>query len=211
MKKNSALIIILVMLLCMTSFGCNKKEEQPVDTLPDISSFSSEEYEDYEFVFPPVKSAVYYNNGTEEVIEPDDPRLIRLLNYITYSYEEDFTWRVWGVIKEREIATNESQDVPMLEVMFSPPSDADSPEEMSGAKHMLLCANAYMLYADPDQFMDWREKDTDRVATIFWPYMVNVYDYLGSPTDINEDFERFERAQEWGNDEWGDVLSAAGF
>ncbi len=201
MKKNSALIIILIMLLCMASFGCKKKEEQPVDTLPDISSFSSEEYEDYEFVFPPVKSAVYYHDGTEEVIEPDDPRLIRLLNYVAYSYGE-YTWWLQGFVYESEIADYESQDIPMLEVWFSPENDDEPATQMSGAKHMLLCANAYILYADQDKFIDWKEKETDRIATMFWPYMSIIDNCDESSNDTNSD---------WGNDEWIDVLSDAGF
>ena len=84
---NKKLWILCVVILLV---GCEKVSPDVTPyTIPLVESLSGTEYESYRYQFSPVATAVYRANGTEEVINSDDVRLVRLLNLLAYSHSEN--------------------------------------------------------------------------------------------------------------------------
>lgn len=207
MKRNVR-FLLMVLLFCAVLFGCDIEKDEgihagvryPVRGMPPITDFSGIEYEEYEYRFPPVKSAVFRHNGVEETIAPDDVRLIRLLNAFAYSQERMLSsWRQ-GYVLEAEIKNFLAVDAPMLEIHFN------NEEETAGAfiektSKIVICGDSYLVFIAENPV--WNEGSM--LAEQYWPYMELVY-------EMYSDEERETMiSHEWGNESWIDLLEFAGF
>lgn len=175
-----------------------------VPNVPRIEDFSGEVYEKYVFHFPPVESAVYVYNGTELAIEPDDPRLVRLLNFLAYSENKYLSCWTRGYVNESEMNGFLASDDPRLEVSFYEPeplklnrgrcTQEDTPK-------IIICGDNYLLYC--------RESDPDGTERIerWWPYGSLYEDWAVKRVDRNCRL----LYEGWGDSCWIDLLVYAGF
>ena len=77
--------------------------EELYKELPDISSFSGEHIMSFQYAFPSIISSTLVRKGTAEAVLPEDPELIRLLNYILYSENEGYSTIVQGLLSQEDI------------------------------------------------------------------------------------------------------------
>lgn len=214
MKKRLLCVYIIFLALPFCLFGCNwgarQIDEIPdglqfyVENLPAITDFSGAEYGDYKYHFPPVTEAVFYHDGMEESIAPNDPRLIRLLNFFAYSESEMCSaWRQ-GFVYNDEIEQNLSVDVPMLEVSFDNTGCPDS-SAISDAYRIMICGNEYLIFLEPGTYSS--EIEEGQLALEHFPYMSLILEMC----DEGKLDESAYRSNGWGKENWIDLLVYAGF
>ena len=165
-----------------------------VAALPEMSDFADTEYEDYAFQFSPVQSAVLKIGDQEIPIAPDDPRLIRLLNFLAYGFSEGHTEWLQGLVPEDEINSYLTCDDRMLDVTFYQEGSHDNSTHNT-TNRMILCGDSYLLFTGLDL-------DGNICGERFWPY-------AGLPKVRNDSTSFY--ADEWGNNFWIDLLAYAGF
>lgn len=207
--KNWKRVLCIICVLACCLCGCAKKQENylreglycNVPNVPRIEKFSGKAYEKYEYHFSPVESAVYVYNGTEIAIEADDPRLIRLLNFLAYSDEKDLSWWLQGYEYEDEINVFLASDVPRLEVNFiEEPLTFGSALEKT--PKIIICGDTFLLYT--------REPGPDGTerADRRWPY-AELYMKWADKEKVDE--RNRLSSKRWGTDCWIDLLVYAGF
>jgi len=96
---NARDIIMLMEFLCgytQIELGARLSRRSP-------ESFSSNILEPREHAITDIKRAVLYKYGAEVVIENDDPRLIRMINFITFAVEdEEYAGAVQGYLEKED-------------------------------------------------------------------------------------------------------------
>ena len=165
-----------------------------VAELPEMSNFSDTEYEDYAFQFSSVQSAKLITGDKEMPISSDDPRLIRLLNFLAYGLSEGHTEWLQGLVLEDEINCYLACDDMMLDVTFHQEGSHDNSTHNT-TNRMILCGDSYLLFTGHDL-------DGNVCGERFWPY--------AGLSRVRNDSTSFY-AGEWGNDFWIDILTYAGF
>jgi hypothetical protein len=102
---NSRDVIILMKYLVGGDIVLGK---ETVTSIPAASAFSDKKFEVRLDPIVRIKSAVLYKDGTQTEFAPDDPRIIRLVNFISYpendlylSYEMDGCWNDEQIAKKR--------------------------------------------------------------------------------------------------------------
>lgn len=205
---------LCVLMIAVLMFGCNNNAdsgnptgttttgitttETPIEnTLPDITMFSETEYENYKTHFSPVKSASYRCNGTVEEISADDPRLLRLLNFLAYSSENSMDVWTQGYVSEDEINSCLSTDYPMLEINFYN-EKGRSGSAIGDTPKIVVCGDSYLAFVDPALANNGIE---GVFAEQYWPYGELVTSTNGT------DF----RIENWGLKYWLNILEYAGF
>ena len=119
-------------------------------SLPKIEDFSGTEYEDYEYTFGPVESAVLKHNETEIEISPDDPRLIRLINFLMYSNHASYSTWLHGYEEDQAIREEYlSTDEPMLVVNLNS-AEIDDKLTFGNIYQLVISSNSYLLMIDYD-------------------------------------------------------------
>lgn len=203
--KRCLLTILLVCAILMSLLtGCTKKL-----STPDISQFSGTEYETHgegqdKYSFLPVESATFLHDGKEEVIDPSDPRLIRLLNSLAYSYAMSYTSYLQGVVEEPELSTYTESDVPMLDITFSTANAPNRSDDFCMSYRAVISSNCYLLYLNPEKTFATADAP---LAYQHWPYQeVLVSQY---PKNSSEALAIINSA--WGDNQWIDMLAYAGF
>ena len=204
MKKCLLTIFLVCAMLMSLLMGCTKKL-----SIPDISQFSGTEYETHgegqdKYSFLPVESATFLHDGKEEVIDPSDPRLIRLLNTPAYSYAMSYTSYLQGVVEEPELSTYTESDVPMLDITFSTANAPNRSDDFCMSYRAVISANCYLLYLDPAKTFATADAP---LAYQHWPYqelLVSQY-----PKNSSEALAIINSA--WGDNQWIDMLAYAGF
>lgn len=98
MRRTFMIVVIILTILSVFTSGCTAFFQTACSDamstpnlstpLPDINSFSSTEYDQTAYMFPRIKSAVFVHDGICETLNPEDPRLIRLLNSLSFSYTQ---------------------------------------------------------------------------------------------------------------------------
>lgn len=206
LTKSNVLLYAMILLVIFCSFaGCvnNIIEGAEIGIVPDglkcdmpqlpkIASFSGEKYEDYHIHFPPVESATLRSNETIVSIEPSDPRLVRLLNFLAYGINEGHTsWRQ-GYVLENEINSYLLCKDTMLDIIFRPMEEPIN-DTHAKTRRMIVCGDSYLLFVASDSEGNIRGER-------FWPYAELV---------LTQDSSLL--SNEWGNKYWIDMLTFAGF
>ena len=202
-----ALMIAVMMVGCINANRIDPTETTTTEitstetstgrTLPNITMFSETEYENYKTHFSPIKSASYRCNGTVEEISADDPRLLRLLNFIAYSSENAMdVWRQ-GYVFEDEVNSCLSTDYPMIEINFYN-EKGRSGSAIGDTPKIIICGDSYLAFVDSTLENNGLE---GVFAEQFWPYGELV-------TGTNDtDFQ----IENWGLKYWLNILEYAGF
>lgn len=84
----------------------------------DPDSKRSTEVEDFSKDFPEITEAVLHKNGTEQKLDPDDVRLIKMINYITFSLSEGSAGIVQSPISQTLIDQKISEEKMYLTLTF---------------------------------------------------------------------------------------------
>ena len=196
-KKGVCFLFFLCLAFAM--WGCARyMSSGKLDELPAIESFSSTAYEEYEFHFSPVKSAVLQVNGSKEVIKPDDPRLVRLLNFLAFSAEKGLSTLRQGYVMQDEIDGYLSSNEAMLEVTFSR-GEASGTNILSNTPKIVVCGDSYILFVDSEIANNGIQ---GMHAERHWPYAVLV------PVAQREEKLSYNG---WGSGYWMDILEYCGF
>ena len=123
MKKIYCMILLTI--ICMTSCVAQPKTDglplglrYAIDDFPPVERFSSTGYEDYVDHFPAVDYAILHTNSGQSLITTDDPRLVRLLNALAYSQEEELTAKDFKYYEQTEIAAYKTGAEVLLEIHF---------------------------------------------------------------------------------------------
>lgn len=202
-----AFVVAVMMVGCINSNRINSRETTTNEitftetsigkTLPDITMFSETKYENYKTHFSPVKSASYRCNGIVEEISVDDPRLLRLLNFIAYSSENVMDiWRQ-GYVFENEVNSCLATDSPMIEIEFYN-EKGHSGSTIGDTPKIIVCGDSYLALVDPTIENNGIE---GVYAEQFWPY-----GELASDTD-KTNFS----TDSWGYSSWLNILEYVGF
>ena len=202
-KKSLIVLLIAALYLC----GCRSNNDpinaetsnsapvvETTEPIPDIESFSGEHYENFEYQFSEVVSAYYVSDGNKTEINKDDPRIIRLLNFIAKSHND-----LTEVYETRGIDTELIQSLwlddpsPMLEINFAG-SDNNNDDLLRrtfqllirGSGVIYICHNGLTeLYGESGIYGEQR-----------WPYLDCVCDW--------SEYQNAEKP-------WLDLLAIAGF
>lgn len=212
MKAISRILCVLfAILLCFLIMDCIRQKEivpnglkYAVEGLPSIDRFSNSEYEDYSHHFSPAISAVYFHGDQQEVIDAADPRLIRLLNFLAYSEETNYSAWLQGYLEEEDINRYISSDVPRLEVVFDRSNHADG-HILSITPKILICGHTCLLFVDTER-ASW-PLDKGLYAEQYYPYFELLNEMVISGQ--LEDDVLYKNELE--NDSWLDLLTYAGF
>lgn len=187
-------------------FGCkwNPRNDTITETVPPetavpkITMFSGTEYEAYEYSYSPISSAFYKCNGIVEKISVEDPRLIRLLNFIMYSHETNQNILMQRYIYDDEITTYRSVNAPMIEVSFLCTNETAGLGKGYVTK-ILICGDKYLEFQDSNSASGGVQGDC---AELYWPY--------GSIAMGNLE-DNIELSDTWGEKGWIDIIEYAGF
>lgn len=127
----------------LTTTSTSSKYTRP--TYPPSDYFSTTEYGAlYNQKFSAVSSAVVYKNGVSHELAVDDPRLIRLMNVLAYSFENGYGQRVLSMATVAEVA-QAIQDAPCaVEVEF------EEVDEVTGTCKFLIVGDWVYDYLHPD-------------------------------------------------------------
>ncbi len=192
MKRLVPLLLIIALIFSFA--GCAMED---TGILPPLQDFSSEEYQIYAEMFPPVQAATFRAKGSEEMVSPEDPRLIQLINLLAFSWAWEFDAYSQDPILDAGITQTLAMDLPVLEITFQ--VGAVPPEGVSyfSAKQMVVCANAYLLIGNEQDICE--QYNTSRYADLRFPYCQQV--------SVHADASQMY----WGNAQWIDMLKEVGF
>lgn len=186
--------------------GCaHRKPDLPqgliidIPEIPSIDIFSNEEYQ-FECSFADVDAALYRENGEEIEIAKDDPRIIRLLNFVIYSKESGLSTLQQGYLKQDTIDKFLSCNYPMLEIIFSTEESAEKNSHPLPQK-IVVCGDSYLLYVDS------YVSASNIVVERWWPYGELVHSRIYEGT-LDSSVISFDG---WGNEYWLDILVYCGF
>ena len=156
---------------------------------PDLQRFSNCSYDEYEYTFSPIKSALYYHDGIAEEVPVDDPRLYMLLNYIMYSENNSSSWVRQGYIGIDEIEDHFG-NCPQLEIHFR--CDGSPKDDILGdIPHIIITGATVLLFEDNDHieqhwpYMELR-RDMVKIGIVSEEEFTNEMDsdYLGTPCEV---------------------------
>lgn len=212
MKRRLSKIAMGASIFCLLLFGCSHfnptaPASEKKSVLPDINHFSSTKYEDIKYAFPPIESASYIHDGITEILDINDPRLYRLLNAISFSYENGYTaWRQ-GHVEEDEFLSYINSDVPMLDIYFQLGDISANQTEFSQTPRAVICANRYLLIVDSTN-SSWMPNGVI-YANIHDPFLT----ILSDPNQEleNEAWQKLASNAQWGDTSFLNLLEYAGF
>ena len=183
----------VVMLLLVMLFGCQgDNASNTIEGIPSIDQFSEIEYGEYSYSFPKIKEAIHQNGKERTEIATDDPRLICLLNMLSYSFDEGLTgWRQ-GFVYEDEIKENLSNETTLLKIVFET-------EEGQPAKEMYVIGDQYIIAENKPA--PGEDRSEGWFGEQFWPF----YD------TVRKNITGNENSHDWGSGAWFDLLDYVGF
>lgn len=181
-------VAILALLVMLTS--CDPASSDPLAELEIPNTC-------YERCFAPVESALLYVDGTTQEIAADDPRLIRVLNFLAYAAETMQYSQTQGYLYEERISQYYSSDATMLEVTFAVDSESDHSIHRDTPK-ILICGDTYLLFVDSETMKDGIEEVH---AERHWPYAQLA------PNGARQSIADLS----WGEDYWLDILAYCGY
>lgn len=191
MKKYILFIILIIMLSVLTS--CMR--EPPSTALSeDILNFP---YTNYEMHFAPIESAVLYIDDAVMQVALDDPRLIRVLNFLAYSEVLDQSAWLQGYVYQDQIHQLYDSGETMLEISFTVDGKNDN-NILKDTPRILISGDSYILFVDPQIAANGI---VGEYADRCWPY-ANIAPSLTSEC-LSYDG--------WGSGYWIDILKHCGF
>ena len=206
MKIKKIFLLFLIAILMAGCQNTNNPEESPLidpttvpatttdtneSTVPAIDTFSGTEFRIEKLYGSKIVSATLHQGGHTAEIAPDDPRLIRLLNLLTFSDDQGLTPWLQGLIEDAEIQERLSSDAVMLDIIMQPGSERGT--FLEKAKRIVVCEERYMIIYDGHVYYE------GLVAEEFYPFGDSV---LEDDTAYGE---------EWGQAGWIDLLEYSGF
>lgn len=186
MKKRFLSCVIALLLLVLS--GCG---EPQASSAPSTHPLDAVEIPDsgYETAFAPLESATLYVNGAQQEIALDDPRLIRVINFLGYSIDTHQCGYLQGKIDADEIAQHYASEITMLEITFAvDPSNRDS--GLRYASKILIGGDSFVYFASDSTS-----------ASVRWPYAKLR----------PEDTHRSDAGEPWEEGYWLDILAYCGF
>ena len=135
--------------------------------------------------FAPVVSAQLYADGVPQPIEPDDPRLLQVLNFLGYSAETLQSVYTQGVLTKEEVEVCYASGATMLEVTFA--SDPKDRTDFHYSPKILVCCDSFLLFMRDGETAEWHR-----------PYAQNLS-------------EEALKNPKWGTAAWIDILDYFGF
>ena len=218
---NRKYIIVAVLILLLALLGCggkiasvptqeihHKQDSQslpagiafPVDGLPPIESFSSNQYENYAAHIPAVSQVIYHDNGATVEMSPADPRIIRLLNFVAYSEEENLSAWLQGYVDSDRISEILASNLPMLEIHFNVEAISDQEKQFHYDK-MIVHKQGCFFFLDTES-ISWASDD-EVIAELCFPYeeLLNIMVEKGSLEE--------KIALQYFYDGWLDILNYA--
>ena len=185
-RRCISVVLILAVVLLSVLSGCKPAPLGNLDIPKDC----------YLQYFSPVKSAVLYVNGTQQQIAADDPRLIRLLDFLAYSADSRMGTLTQGVFSQSEMDQYDFQNAPVLEVTFA--ADAADKTGYRNSPRILVSGDTYFLYMNPETYGGGGQ---ELCAERHWPYSKLA----------PEGAERSNYDLSLGGDYWLDILKHCGF
>lgn len=181
MKKLCCVIMTICALVSLLA-GCASKDPLAKLDIPDDC------YTEY---FSPVEGAVLYANGTTQQIASDDPRLIRVLNFIAYSQMyEPGAWTK-GCVGEETINKCYASTMATLEINFA--VDTENPTQgHKGWEWIIVCGSTFLEPMPDGHTYEGRN------AVVHWPYSELAPE--GTKNDM-----------EWEEEPWLNILTYCGF
>ena len=204
MKYKRMLMILCAILCAVICVSCGKELPKglnyEIENLPVLSELSGERYEFYDYQFSPVASAVYRCGETEIQIDRQDPRLLRLLNFLACSESRFKSSWSSDYLPEEELRGYYNSTEPMLEVVFNNEGSAEW-DKLSSACRMVICGDSFVaFYGDSEAW--------DISGTLYgkrsWPYAKLV------SAQAPDQAESLLSSQAWGSGHWIDLLTFAG-
>ena len=171
-----------------------------IPDLPKIEDFSGVSYEEFSTMYPPVESAVLRFGGDETPIAADDPRLIRLLNFLLYSESNWLTSTQQSYVPAEDIHALLQNDVPVLDITFVHQYISNHMQISPYLPRMIICGDSYLTFV-------YDEDNTSAQAERFWPYRTLISDAVRAgqaSIDYLTDVA-------WDSEKWIDLLKYAGF
>ncbi len=208
MKYHFSLFSFVV--ICVLFCGCNQFFPQieshsssvmsdPSDlsaSPPDLQRFSNCSYDEFEYTFSPIRSALYYHDGISEEVPVDDPRLYMLLNYIMYSENDSSSWVRQGYIGTAEIEEHYG-NCPQLQIHFQ--CDEYPKDDILGdIPYIIITGATVLLFEDNDHIEE------------HWPYMELRWDMVKTGIVSEEEFTH-EMDSDYLGTPWLDLLKISGF
>lgn len=181
MKKVLCMFTVAVLLAAALA-GCT-----PADPLAELHIPKS----GYEDRFPSVESATLYADGQAQTIAADDPRLVRVLNFLDFAADEMLDEYTQGVVYGETISACYTSGAAVLEVVFAVENDGDCPK-------ILVSGDSYLLFMDPASYP--YAATVGDCAERHWPYRSLA------PKGANT-----SGTGDWGGDYWLDILEYCGF
>lgn len=200
--KNTRIFCALTVTLFVLLAGCSNPRIPPtgarfyVEELPKIQSFSAKKLESYEMQFSPVEEVTLYRNGQKERISEDDPRLIRLINFIAKSENDSSVYVRQGLIPMEEVMEKYCSRT-YLEVIFRTPIKGDS-IGLKDISKILVSKSALLMFLDDDRIEE------------HFPYM-ELFEKMVTQGYVAEEDIQNELSGHYPGDPWIDLLTIAGF
>ena len=199
-------VCILLLISAILLHACSLPAKQSngllvqIPDLPKIDDFSGVAYEDFSTMYPPVESAILRVDGGEIPIAADDPRLIRLLNFLLYSESNWLTTTQQSYVPTEDIHALLQSDVSMLDITFAHQYVSNHMQISPYLPRMIICGDSYLTFV-------YDEDNTSVQAERFWPYRTFISDAV-SAGQANIDYLIDAT---WDSEKWIDLLKYAGF
>lgn len=194
------LLLSFAICSCTLSFQQDNGLNIQVPDLPKIAEFSGSEYENFSMQYPPVESAILRCGSKETAISPDDPRLIRLLNFLLYSESEGLTGIRQGLVSAEEIDIILQSDIPMLDITFVHEYVPNHIRTSAFLPRMIICGDSYLTFM-------YGIEELEGSAEHFLPY----YSLLVSLKESGEVSSDISTSTDWYSKNWIELLKYAGF
>jgi len=194
------MLLCFVIVICS---GCTGDDGPQIleNGMPDINYFSSTELTGFRNQydhFRNVESAEYVHDGIREKLDPNDPRLYRLLNAISYPRPVLHIY----IESAEDIQSYESSTQPMLDIRFCEETVATTEiySTYFNTDRLLISANGLLCFFEYET-----EDGSDLTAQKIYPFADYVLN--GSEDDIEDRIPLIE----WGDTSDIDMLTYAGF
>ena len=203
--RTKQLAVIFCLLWISALFAACAAHDNGVQAgiVPDIQTFSGSDYEAFEFHFPPVDYALFYHDDTVDTISPEDPKLIRLLNFIAFSSSNSLSWVRQGYIPEDEMVRHYDH-WSRIEVFFRSVSPSED-EGLAEDPHVILTPRIIIA---KNVVFEYASNNTD--IDEYWPYLAIYWSKAENGEISKEAFEN-EMYGETIEAPWIDLIKLSGF
>ena len=195
--------------LCLLLCGCAKNDspqglKYDVANFPAWEDFSDTRYESYADEFAEIETVIYKYNGTAKSIEANDPRVIRLLNFLAYSNKNMLSTWEQGYVSQERVEAYMGADSPMLEITFEKDETFD-PDVYADLQKIVICGDSYLRFSKIRA--DTESANDDMRVERYFPYGELIMSYS---TEEHE-YKNLLSYDGWGSGDWIDLPEYAGF